>query len=223
MLNWWKRAPSVDGWVLPQMPAEVFAAGKEMPVPMLLGSNLQEIVVEKQTTEQTRRAMEEKLGRERADRLQAVYARPGGDPTLGNAATRWMTDWNLRCPAVQIAEWHAGHGWPTYVYQFDRPLPGNAAAMHSTELHYVFRAFAEQKETAADDVVSDLLQGYWTAFARSGDPNVASAAVRWPRFRGGSDGEYLHVGLGSVTPEVRRGPGGDGCQEIMPAYLAATE
>ena len=217
--NWYKRAPSVDGWVVPEMPGEVFRAGREAPVPLLLGSNVREIVLEGQATGETERMIEAQLGPEAGKRLEAVYAKDGADPLLGNMATRWMTDWNLRCATVQIAQWHAGHGFPTYVYRFDRPMPGKETAVHGTELHYLFRAFADQKETVADDAVTNLLQGYWTAFARGGDPNAGAPAVRWPRF-GGAGGEYLHIGVSSVTPEVRRDPGGEACGVMMPGYVA---
>ena len=211
--GWGWRGASVDGWVLPEMPAEVFAAGREAPVPLLIGSNVQEIVPKGQTEAVARHSIETRLGAEDGAKLEAAYAQPGADPNLGDLGARWATDRDFRCAVRQVAEWHAAHGFPTYVYQFDRPVPGRRTAEHSSELHFVFHYFSGQDGTGEDDAVSKLMEQYWTSFAATGTPNGAGAAVTWPAYAGG--GLYLHVPVSGTTPDVRKDLGGDVCRILM--------
>lgn len=213
--SWGYRGASLDGWVLTEMPSAVFAAGKEAPVPLMIGSNVQEIVPKNQAPEETKHLIEARLGEAQGGKLEAVYAEPGADPLLGDAGARWATDRDFRCPVRQVATWHAAHGSPTYVYQFDRPAPGKETAVHATELHFLFEAFSEHNDSAADDAVGDLMQRYWTAFAKTGDPNGADA-VRWPLFKG--VGEYLHFGVSAVTPTIAKDLGGAACPVLMESY-----
>ena len=213
---WGYRGASVDGWVLPELPAAVFAAGKEAPVPLVIGSNVQEIVPRNQPADETRRAIEATLSPEQATHLEAVYARPGADPLLGDAGARWATDRDFRCAVRQIATSHAAHGFPTFVYQFDRRLGTQAAAQHSSELVFVFHFFPGHKESSVEDAVSDGIESYWTGFARRGVPEGAGLPS-WPRF---SDaGSYLHFGKESPVPVVAQDLGDGACEVLKGAAL----
>lgn len=63
---------------------------------------------------------------------------------------------------------------PAYVYHFDYKLPGdNAGAFHSSELWFVFGSLHNcwrPFPPAADDLANRMM-GYWTNFARTGNPN----------------------------------------------------
>ena len=62
--------------------------------------------------------------------------------------------------------------------------------MHSTELFFLFHYFHAQhgemgEWTTTDEEVSDLIERYWTNFAKTGNPNrseEADSLVRWPQF-----------------------------------------
>lgn len=74
----------------------------------------------------------------------------------------------------------------TFSYEFRR-TPDYAAAenlgcFHGVELPYVFRYFpALLKFNADDERLSDLMIGYWSRFARAGDPN-GDGAFSWPSY-----------------------------------------
>lgn len=63
---------------------------------------------------------------------------------------------------------------PAYLYCFDRQMPGDdAGAFHSAELWYEFGTLDRcwRPFTDADRRLSDTILGYWTNFARTGNPN----------------------------------------------------
>ena len=217
---WGHRGASVDGHVLPALPAEIFAKGDEAPVPLLLGSNVQEIVPSDATPEQTHRLIKHDVGSERATALEAIYAQPSVNPLEGGPAARYQTDRDFRCPVLQVASWHASHGFPTFVYQFDRTAGSSRPAQHSAELRFVF-GFAtpaasahNQNAPTADDLTAAIaIQVYWTTFARTGAPSPAPGLPVWPRFKPG-DATYLHFGATSATPRSANHLGGLSCSML---------
>jgi para-nitrobenzyl esterase len=220
---WGYRGASVDGHVLPDLPAHIFAQGHEAPVPLLLGSNVQEIVPHGQTTDQTNHLIAYAVGAQRADALEAIYAQPPANPLEGDAGARFQTDRDFRCPVLQIATWHASHSYSTYVYQFDRSEGSATPAQHSSELRFVFGFPAAHIQPGAINVshsahgpteedlkVSATIQTYWTNFAHNGSPTPAAGLAEWPRFQLNAP-EYLHFIAGLPTPEIADTLGGASC------------
>jgi carboxylesterase type B len=96
------------------------------------------------------------------------------------------------CPLGAMAALVAAAGQKTFVYRFERTVPGKGAAtlgaFHSLEVPYVFHAFSDPvwrwlPFTAADTKLSDALQTYWTQFAKTGNPN-APGLPAWPAWTG---------------------------------------
>ena len=78
------------------------------------------------------------------------------------------------------------HGGKTYVYSFDRELPGDdAGAFHSAELWYVFGTLGRcwRMMTPGDYKLSDMMTDYWCSFIKTGDPNTAGLP-RWEKCTG---------------------------------------
>lgn len=215
VVQWWGwRGASVDGWVLPEEPWRIFAEGHEAPVPLVIGSNVQEIVPGNQPQDQLRHAMEQTVGREEAARLLGLYTLPSAE--LGNPSARWATDHDFRCAVRQVAAWHASHGFPTFVYQFDRPLPGNRIAFHTSELFYLFDFFpGAERPSAEDEQVSENVESYWTSFTRTGAPE---GTLHWPRFSPAGSGPYLEFPVHGTTPVLLTGFGGEACRIIEHSY-----
>ena len=212
------RGVSVDGWVLKETPAAVFAAGREAKVPLIIGNNVQEIVPAEDSADEVRVRIEARLPKEKAEALEAVYGLgKGGDGAaqgrgdehkLGDANARFATDEMFRCPARAVARLHSTHDAPTWEYQFEPGLPWQEVAMHSTELFFFFHYFhaqhGEQGEwMPADEEASDTMERYWTNFAKTGDPNKpeGDASARWPQFTQERE-SYMDLTLqGSIASE----------------------
>lgn len=181
--------PIVDGWVLPEAPSDVFAAGREARVPLMTGSNAREGLTLANDADLP--AQLRSIFGDAALRAEAIYqplASP--DPVLGSAANAVMTDTMFRCPAVVLQGWHARRGAPVYAYHFEDPLPGGEArgSQHSDEVSFVFgsldmlsRYMTGKPTPPPASRLSEQVMTYWTNFAKSGDPN-SSGVPHWPRF-----------------------------------------
>jgi para-nitrobenzyl esterase len=215
---WGYRGASVDGYVLPASPARIFAEGREAPVPLLIGSNVQEIVPPSQSAAETNHLIEYAVGPQRASSLEVLYAQPPANPLEGDPGARFQTDRDFRCAVLQVASWHASHGYATFVYQFDRSAGSAKPAQHSAELRFVFgfpsvTTPASLVPTEDDRVVAGEIQAFWTTFARTGAPTPAAGLPVWPRFDS-AQRDYLHFKSGSASPVIASNLGGPACSVL---------
>jgi para-nitrobenzyl esterase len=190
---------NVDGWVLPTQPVQVFAEGRELPIPLIDGNNAREVTdtitygyAFSNAAMQSR--IDYKYGTTIDDPTLALaqqaivlYNVGGGisppvDPLFGNMGSQWITDTLQRCGTVAISRFHSAH-YPMYQYQFDRNTPGMEArgAFHTAEIPFVFGNPGSAHWTTDDLQASNVIQQYWTNFAKTGDPNGGSLPT-WPRY-----------------------------------------
>jgi len=176
----------VDGVVLPKAPPQAILAREHNAVPMIVGSNKDETalsVPQISTCNEFEQAIR-KAYPVKADDVLAKYPCAGFDtPRKGlvflTSVPRFI------CSARKDSQNFArSQSQPVYRYTFDKGLtrgPANGAgAFHGLELLYVFGSGMNSLvATNEDRMLSAAVQGYWTRFAQSGDPN-GQGATGWP-------------------------------------------
>lgn len=138
---------------------------------------------------------------ERAEAAQAYGGLEGFDAQA-------VTDLIFAEPARHLARLHARAGHPAWLYRFDvssaqNPEP-HGGATHAIERPYVFGTLntlpypVEDRDRAA----SRTMMAYWTAFARSGDPNGRGRPT-WPR---AAEGDTRLLLFGNSGPSAQMVP-----------------
>ncbi len=186
--------PVIDGGFLPDQPRTLFDGGRYAKVPYILGSNTDEgtlflLGTPPVTTDAAYLAALQARYGTRADDVAAVYpASSFASPQ--DALARAFGDQILVCTTYDTARRAAAGGAHVYLYNFAREIPIailqqlGLGAFHGSEIVYVFGSITPP--TPEDGTLGQTIRGYWTRFARSGNPN-GKGAVRWPRFKDKTD------------------------------------
>ncbi len=198
---------TVDGYVFPKAPAEVFAAGKEHRVSLILGNNSGEWIPGEKPPEDLRKALTEHFG-SMASQALALYS-------TQSTAPDWATDASFRCTAVAQLAWHARAGNPAFEFQFARVPPGRntPGAIHASELNYVFGTLKPEALIPPGDVhfneadhsISEAMQQYWTNFVKTGNPNGRNLP-NWPKFENTTRAYIEFTDAGPAAREGLRRP-----------------
>ena len=202
---------TIDGYVFPRKPADVFAAGEAHGVDLLLGSNAHETVPGSVLPADVGAAIDAAYG-PRASRARALYAQ--ADPLYRSPAQQWATDTSFRCSAIAQLLWHAAAGNVAYHYELARIAPGRDAigVPHAADIAYVFGTVdagiigvggPPAQPNDIDRRVSAAMQSYWTNFAKTGDPNGAGLPT-WPRFDSAARAYVQFTDSGAVAKEGLR-------------------
>ena len=203
--------PAVDGGFLPDQPRALFDAGSFAKVPYILGSNADEgtlffIGVPPVTTEAEYLAALQARWGDLADQIAALY--PVANFASPQAALeRAYGDDILVCDTYDSARRAAAGGASVHLYNFARPIPLPQlaplmlGATHGAEIAYVFGSVEPTDE--ADRTIGLAMQGYWTDFARTGDPN-GEGELSWPSYDDASDERINFDAPISIVAHFRR-------------------
>lgn len=170
-----------DGDLISEDVESAFAAGREAPVPLIIGTNSAEFWWMKPSDLSPYGALDDAMtDGERAAFLAAYGGQDGYDAHV-------LSDLVFNEPARRLARLHARNGHPTYLYRFDvvsaaMPEP-HEGATHASERQYVFDTLTASPwpTEAMDQRQADAMAGYWTNFAAEGDPN-GNGRQAWPEF-----------------------------------------
>ncbi len=203
-------SPNLDGNILPISPAETFARGQVSGIPLMAGWNALEYLpfVSFAPPHATASAFDgaaaNLFGSRCLPQFNALYpantdaqATPSAYQLTGDITIAEQT-WS----ALNLSR-HAGAA-NAYAYNFTYTSPYSPIAPHTAEIPFVFGTVSSTQPSynpkgpaasTADQQFSDLLQSYWTNFAKTGNPNGAGLPT-WPVF----------TGVGSQVMELKATP-----------------
>jgi len=188
-----------DGYVLTDTPLAMIRSGNFNKVPLMAGSTREEVNflvfarprLNNALPSQYERMMQRNLNlsKEEAERAVKAYPLSKYDNKPKKAFGYILTDMALACPTYLGLDAVSEQGLTTYYYRFDYDdMKGGKFlhAFHSSEIPFVFHSFDQKPFTNFYDEknlgpareLSRVIQGYWTNFAKTGDPN-GSGLPEW--------------------------------------------
>jgi para-nitrobenzyl esterase len=214
----------IDGRLLTEPVADTYAAGKQAHVPLIAGWNRDEgSFLSTGMTVAKWKGMAGTLFKDRADDFLKLYPASseelavesageyGGDAFIALSTWKWLE-----------ADRKTGDS-PVYRYHFElRALPSKyhagTWAFHSDDIEYVFGTLDTRPgETIRpeDRKLSEEMMGYWTNFAKTGDPNGAGLA-EWPKY--GKGDELIHLDSTITSGPDKLRPRYEFLAKGMPAF-----
>jgi para-nitrobenzyl esterase len=205
----------IDGYFFPRSPADIFTAGEQAKVPLLVGWNSEEgnyhsILGENQATKENYEAAIKKLYGDHADGVLKYYQASSFNEVL-QAGTDLASDRFIGFSTWRWSDLHAQTGGkPVYRYKYEHSRPDmpvattNGApaeemekqgAVHSSEIEYALgnlptnRVFTWQPD---DYEVSAIMQGYFANFIKTGDPNGLGLPT-WPAVKSNSPAMVMYI------------------------------
>ncbi len=196
----WDQA-TIDGYVLPRSPADIFKAGEGAQVPLIIGVSARELRLA-DVSASLYGAIVTRFGDNRHKVMRFyrldVDKTPKPDEVLGDVAMQLSTDLMLRCPADWMARQVTAAGKQAWLYQLDIDADPKADVHHGSELSFVFN----DRPKGVKESRWPRLMDYWVQFARTGDPN-RKGLDDWPHY--GRKGGYIEfTRKGSKTEDGMR-------------------
>jgi para-nitrobenzyl esterase len=192
--------PVVDRSVLPERPEVAVASGRGAPVPLLIGTNRDELtffalgdprlhnVDDDGLAAWMRLAAPDLPAKEVVDCYRAVRGARGESTTPRELLVAAGSDLVFRWPSLSLAAAQRQHQPATFVYLFTWETPafgGLLGSCHALEIPFVFGSVHRPLVAAFTgggpeaEALSAKMQASWLAFARTGDPS-SEGLGRWP-------------------------------------------
>ncbi len=183
--------PVIDGYVLPEPIARIFATGKQNDVALLTGWNEDEGLASgpMKKAADFQKQLEQQYGANAQQLLQHYPA--STDAEAAASQLRMSRDMIFGVQNYAWATSQSQQGKPVYVYRFTRKLPATGeyakyGAFHTGEVAYAYDNLRFIDHTLrplepADDKLASEMSAYWVNFMKTGNPN-GSGLPPWPLY-----------------------------------------
>ena len=187
--------PVVDGKHLPGGPFEPAAPAISANVPLMIGTNKDEMTLffafapwlDGLDEAAMRKRVQMFVG-DQADRIIEPYRRARPNDSLRDLVLAIATDHAMRMPSLVTADRKvAQHAAPVFVYMFTWETPvleGRLKSPHALEIPFVFdtvKTSAITGDSPTRFALADKMSRAWLAFARAGNPNH-EGIPKWPQY-----------------------------------------
>ncbi len=181
--------PIVDGYVLPQSLAEIFAAGKENKVDLLTGWNENEGLMFGPIKTAAQFIADAKASYGDAASQFLKYYPASNDAEANTSQLNLSRDQIFGAQNYSWANIEAGRKNQVYVYRFLRKVPATGeyikyGAFHTGEVPYAYGnlKFVNRPWESVDKELANHMLTYWANFAATGNPNGKGLPV-WPAYK----------------------------------------
>jgi len=197
----------VDGKLIPEDLSARFAAGRQNPVDVIVGSNREEgSVLAERSNVRTFGEYEAAIGARfgaLADAFLRLYP-SGTNPLAISSFVTALGDemaWQMRLLAAR----QTAIGRTAHVYEFTRVPPATSTqeqrgSTHGSEIQYVFNTMGGlQAWTEGDRRLAQIMASYWINFAETGSPEGMDRwqgvpLPEWPAYTGSDEFQTMELG-----------------------------
>jgi len=223
----YKLSPTVDGYFLPKPVVDIFEAGEQAHVPLLVGWNSAEIPYQAFTGGDMPtplnyvKKLKQQFGND-ADDVAMLYPGPTQADVI-KSATALASDRFIVYSTWKWADLQSKTGEkPVYRYLFSCPRPPEVGkpnppagklpppmvgASHASEIEFALGNLAYDKVyawTPDDYKVSATMENYFANFIKTGNPN-GKGLPKWKPNTNGSDVYYMNIDVNThLEPESDR-------------------
>jgi para-nitrobenzyl esterase len=224
----WQLAATIDGYFLPKSPVEIFEAGEQAHVPLLVGWNSAEIPYrsftggDMPTPENYVKKVKEQFA-DNADDVLKLYPGTTQDEVI-KSATALASDRFIAYSTWKWADLQSKTGEkPVYRYVFSTPRPtevkptvnnnsnmpnAQVGASHASEIEFAMGNLESNKVyawTPDNYKVSALMENYFANFIKTGNPN-GKGLPKWEPNTNGSKVKFMNIDVNTkLEAESDRG------------------
>ncbi len=205
--------PIVDGVIIPDKSTELLRTGNYNQVPLMIGTNKNEFLsfipglgVQLNNQADYEATLRLAFGDKATDIARRYPISDYGTATLAIDAV--FTDFAFLCPARTAVRLAAPNQAKTFYYQFTQVIKSAPAlgSFHGLELGFVFHTISNVRIlpiSKKENKLADRMVGYWTNFAKQGDPN-GNGLPNWPAYTTTNDTNIVLNAKIKTAKETRK-------------------